>query len=187
MILTLILLAILLIVGVSIYNSLIAKKNNVTNAFGAIDVMLKKRFDLLPNLVDTVKQYMAHENNLLTRLTDLRTRALTGKLDEAEKLALDQDVKKEVQGIILNAENYPDLKSNTNFLQLQGAWTESEDQIAAARRSYNAAVTEFNNAVQMFPSNLFAGIMSLSTLPVLETPAEERENISAKALFETNA
>lgn len=172
-----------LIFGVSIYNSLINKKNQVTNAFAAIDVMLKKRFDLLPNLVEIAKQYMTYEESTLTNITKLRTKALDPGATEGDRLNLDQQIGTAVKGLMVSVENYPDLKANDNFLNLQRTWTESEEQIAAARRNYNATVTSYNNAVMMFPSNMFAGMLGYVPVSVLVTSDEERNNISAKDLF----
>lgn len=172
-----------LIIGIGIYNSLISKKNQVANAFSAIDVMLKKRFDLLPNLVETVKQYMQYEGDTLTKITELRGKALGTNVSESDKLALDQQIGSAVKGLMVSVENYPDLKANQNFLNLQSTWTESEEQIAAARRNYNSSVTTYNNAVMMFPGNMFAGMLGYQPIAVLETVEEERKNVSAKELF----
>ena len=174
---------VVLIFGIGFYNSLISKKNQVTNAFSAIDVMLKKRFDLLPNLVETIKQYMQYEGDTLTKITELRGKALSSTATEGDKLALDQQIGTAVKGLMVSVENYPDLKANQNFLNLQRTWTESEEQIAAARRNYNSSVTSYNNAVMMFPGNMFAGMLGYVTMPVLETAEEERKNVSAKELF----
>ncbi len=172
-----------LIFGIGIYNSLIGKKNQVANAFSAIDVMLKKRFDLIPNLVETVKQYMQYEGETLTKITELRGKAIGSDVSESEKLALDTQIGTAVKGLMVSVENYPDLKANQNFLNLQSTWTESEEQIAAARRNYNSSVTAYNDAVMMFPGNMFAGMLGYQTIAVLETAVEERENVSAKDLF----
>lgn len=172
-----------LIIGIGIYNSLISKKNQVANAFSAIDIMLKKRFDLIPNLVETVKQYMQYEGDTLTKITELRGKAMGTNVSEAEKLALDQQIGSAVKGLMVSVENYPDLKANTNFLNLQSTWTESEEQIAAARRNYNSTVTTYNNAVMMFPGNIFAGMLGYTPMPVLASTEEERKNVSAKDLF----
>jgi len=172
-----------LIFGIGIYNSLISKKNQVANAFSAIDVMLKKRFDLIPNLVEVVKQYTQYEGDTLTKITELRGKALNANATEGDKLALDQQIGSAVKGLMVSVENYPDLKANTNFLNLQSTWTESEEQIAAARRNYNASVTTYNNGVMMFPGSIFAGMLGYQPMQVLETAAEERKNISAKELF----
>lgn len=172
-----------LLVGISFYNGLISKRNQVTNAFSAIDVMLKKRYDLLPNLVETVKQYMSYEESTLTKITSLRTRAASGQLSDAEKIDLDKQIGSAVSGMMLTVENYPDLKANQNFINLQTTWTESEEQIAAARRNYNSSVTAYNNGIMMFPGNMFAGMLGYKTVAVIENTAEERKNMSAKDLF----
>ncbi|WP_276090031.1 LemA family protein [Pedobacter sp. JY14-1] len=172
-----------LIFGIGIYNSLINKKNQVTNAFSAIDVMVKKRFDLIPNLVEVVKQYTGHEAGTLEKITELRGRAISPVATEGDKLALDQQIGAAVKGLMVSVENYPELKANTNFLNLQSTWTESEEQIAAARRNYNATVTSYNNAVMQFPGNMFAGMLGYVPMPVLAASEQERANISAKELF----
>jgi LemA protein len=176
--------AVVLLFGIGFYNSLISKKNLVTNAFATIDVMLKKRFDLLPNLVETVKQYMKYEGDTLSRIIELRSKAVNSTATEGDRLALDQQIGTAVKGLMINVENYPDLKANQNFLNLQNTWTESEEQIAAARRNYNAAVTSYNDAVMMFPGNMFAGMLGYEVMPVLVTANEERQNPSAKSLFD---
>jgi len=173
----------IIILWIFYYNSLIGKKNQVANAFSAIDVMLKKRFDLIPNLVEVVKQYASYEQGTLTKIVDLRAKATSGTATDAEKATLDAELSTAVKGLMVTVENYPDLKANTNFLNLQSTWTESEEQIAAARRTYNAVVTDYNNAIMMFPGNLFAGMLNYTKIDVLATPEEERKNISAKELF----
>ncbi|WP_421941744.1 LemA family protein [Pedobacter sp.] len=183
MIIAIIVIGFLLLIGIFFYNSLIGKKNQVTNAFSAIDVMLKKRFDLIPNLVEVVKQYTNYEQSTLTKIVELRAKATSGTVSDAEKAQIDAQLGSSVKGLMLNIENYPDLKANTNFINLQTTWTESEEQIAAARRTYNSAVTDYNNAIMMFPGSLFAGMLNFQPQPVLETAVEERKNISAKELF----
>lgn len=183
MIIALIILIVLILIGIGMYNSLIGKKNQVTNAFSAIDVMLKKRFDLLPNLIETVKQYMNYEEGILSKIVELRSKATSTNISNAEKLEIDRQLSAGVRGLMLNVENYPDLKANQNFLNLQSTWTESEEQIAAARRTYNASVTDYNNAIMMFPGSIIAGMMNYQPINVLENTEEERKNISAKDLF----
>ena len=182
MIITAIVVAVLLIAGIGIYNSLIGKKNQVANAFSAIDVMLKKRFDLLPNLIETVKQYTAYEGDILTKVVELRAKS-HNPLSNEQKLNLDKELSSSVKNLMVTVESYPDLKANSNFLNLQTTWTESEEQIAAARRSYNAAVTDYNDAIMMFPGSIFAGMMNYQQIQVLSNTEEERRNISAKELF----
>ncbi|AOM77566.1 LemA family protein [Pedobacter steynii] len=183
MIIGAIILVVLILLGISIYNSLIAKKNQVNNAFSAIDVMLKKRFDLLPNLIETVKQYMQYEEGVLTKIVELRSRSTSPNISNEEKLEIDKQLSSAVKGLMINIENYPDLKANQNFLNLQSTWTESEEQIAASRRAYNSSVTDYNNAIMMFPGSIFAGMMNYQQITVLANTEEERKNISAKELF----
>jgi len=183
MIIAIVILGIILLIGIVLYNSLIGKKNQVANAFSSIDVMLKKRFDLLPNLVETVKQYMQHESATLTKIVELRSRASAGNLSTNEKIELDKQVSSGVRGLMLSVEAYPDLKANQNFINLQSTWTESEEQIAAARRTYNASVTDYNDAIMMFPGSVVAGMLSYQPIAVLANTEEERKNVSAKDLF----
>lgn len=183
MIIALVIIGFIFLVGIFFYNSLIGKKNQVTNAFSAIDVMLKKRFDLIPNLVEVVKQYTSYEQGTLTKIVELRSKASSPNISNAEKADLDAQLSSNVKGLMVNIENYPDLKANTNFINLQTTWTESEEQIAAARRAYNASVTDYNNSIMMFPGSLFAGMLNFQAIAVLETAAEERKNINARELF----
>jgi len=175
--------ALLLLIVVGLYNSLVRKKNDVENSFASIDAMLKKRYDLIPNLVETVKEYMKHEKSLLTELTELRAKAVSGEIAEDDRVDLDNKIVKSMAGVMVAVENYPDLKANQNFLQLQGSWNEVEEQISAARRAFNAAVTNYNNGIETFPSNIMAGIMSYKRRRLFEIPEEERQNIDASDLF----
>ena len=148
-----------------------------------MDVQLKKRYDLIPNLIATVKQYMNHEKELLTKVTELRGQAMNSGVSNEEKVDIDNQITGAMKGIMVAVENYPDLKANQNFLNLQRTFNEVESQISAARRTYNASVTDFNNGVEMFPSSIIAGMMKLQTKKVFEIPEVERENVSAKDLF----
>jgi LemA protein len=144
-----------------IYNGLIQKKNAVDNAFFSMDVMLKKRYDLIPQLVATVKGYMQHERQVLTELTEMRQKAITGQIGTNDKVELDNQINAALQTIFVSFENYPELKASQNFLKLQGAINETEEQLAASRRFYNAAVNDYHNAIEMFPSSLIASWMKL--------------------------
>ena len=152
---------ILLIVLVWMYNSLIQKKNAIDNAFFSMDVMLKKRYDLIPQLVATVKGYMSHEKDVLLELTKLRQKVLTENLNTNDKVELDNKINTALQSVFVSFENYPQLKANENFLKLQGAINETEEQLAASRRFYNAAVNDYHNGIEMFPSSLIASWMGL--------------------------
>lgn len=171
------------IVLVVLYNTLISKKNQVNNVFASIDALLKKRYDLIPNLVATVQTYMKYEKSTLTEITELRTKAISGQISDDEKIALDNKMAKVLGGIMVAVENYPDLKANQNFLQLQASLNEIEEQISAARRAYNAAVTAYNNAIEMFPTNILASMMGYREKMVFEIPDLERQNVDIKKLF----
>jgi LemA protein len=173
----------LLIIVIGIYNNLVGSRNAVENAFGSIDVMLKKRYDLIPNLVETAKAYMKHEKDTLTAITDLRTRAVSGSLSTEEKIDVENKISGMMRSVMVAVESYPELKANDQFTMLQRSWNETEEQISAARRAYNAAVTSYNNAVEKFPSNIFASMFGHSRKQVFVIPETERQNVSAKALF----
>lgn len=142
----------LLIIKVILKNGLIGKSNQVENAFASVDVMLKKRFDLIPQLTECVKGYMQHEQELLTRLTELRSTDRT-----AEGLAAtNREFNEQMRQFSIKAEAYPELKASDQFLMLQRSMNETEEQLAAARRTYNMAIQIYNNAVMQFPSSLVA-------------------------------
>jgi LemA protein len=168
---------------VGLYNTMVGKKNNVNNSFASIDTLLKKRYDLIPNLVSTVQQYMEHERGTLTEITELRAKAVSSNVSDNQKVDLENKMNKLLGSIMVAVENYPQLKANENFMQLQRSMNEIEEQISAARRAYNAAVTDFNNAVEMFPTNTMAALMKLSTRNLFEIPEAQRENVNVKELF----
>lgn len=167
----------------TMYNALVGKRNQVTNVFASIDALLKKRYDLIPNLVASVKNYMQHEQGTLTKITELRAKALSGTTSDDEKVELDNRISKMLGGIMVAVENYPDLKANQNFLQLQASLNEVEEQISAARRAYNAAVTDYNNAIEMVPTNIVASLMNFKRRQVFETSEAERKNVDVGGLF----
>ena len=140
---------------VSLYNGLVKLRNRRQNAFADIDVQLRQRHDLVPQLVDTVKGYASHEKELLLRVTEARTAAMAaGTIDD--KIKAEQQLTAALQGLKVQVEAYPDLKANQNFLQLQEELSDIENKLAASRRFFNGATTEYNNAVESFPSNLIA-------------------------------
>ncbi|MDP8263974.1 MAG: LemA family protein [Candidatus Aceula lacicola] len=179
-----IIIAVIGVLAFGMYNGLIGKKNDVEKSFGSIDVMLKKRYDLIPNLVAAVKQYMQHEAGTLTEITELRAKAVSGNLSSDEKVSLDNKITKTLGGIMVAVENYPDLKASQNFIQLQGSLNEVEEQISAARRAFNASVTDYNNAVEMFPTNIFASMMNYKRKAVFAVANEqERQNVNIGDAF----
>lgn len=160
-----------------IYNSLILKRNQVKNSFSSIDVYLKKRYDLIPNLVSVVKGYMDYEKSVLKIITDLRQRGINSNVSEDETIDIDRDLTKNIRSLWGTVENYPDLKANQQFLKLQAALNDIEDQISAARRSYNASVNEYNNAVQMFPMNIIAGLFGMKPERYFELESTEEKQV----------
>jgi LemA protein len=162
---------ILFIIGV--YNSLVGLRNQVDNAWSQIDVQLKRRHDLIPNLVETAKGYMKHERGTFEAITNARAQAMGAKtVSEAAKAegALGEALSK----FMLVVENYPDLKANQNFLALQEELSSTENRIAFSRQAYNDQVLFFNNKIQMFPSNIVAGIFTFTKRDFFEAPAEEK-------------
>jgi LemA protein len=140
---------------VSLYNSLVKLRNRRQNAFADIDVQLRQRHDLVPQLVDTVKGYASHEKELLLRITEARSAAMSARTID-DKIAAEQQLTSALQGLKVQVEAYPDLKANQNFLQLQEELSDIENKLAASRRFFNGATTEYNNAVESFPGNLLA-------------------------------
>ncbi|MDD2383469.1 MAG: LemA family protein [Sulfurospirillaceae bacterium] len=179
----LIVVGIIMFVVILMYNSLIAKKNQVSNIFASLDAMLKKRYDLLPNLVASVQEYTHHEKTTLEQITTLRSHALSGTKNTQETIELDANFSKLLGGLMVSVENYPDLKANENFLHLQHTLNELEEQISAARRAYNQSVTDFNNALEMFPTNMMAGFMRLEHQALFETSIPERNTVDIKKIF----
>lgn len=171
------------LIAVLMYNSLIGKKNQVDNIFAGVDATLKKRFDLIPNLVASVSQYMEHEKSTLEKVTELRASAMKPGISDEAKIALDAKLTSALGAITIAMEAYPDLKANENVMHLQRSLAEIEEQISAARRAYNQSVTDLNNAIEMFPTNLIAGWMSLTRRAVFEITVTERQNVDVGALF----
>lgn len=148
-------LAILVLWIISLYNGLVRLRNRRQNAFADIDVQLRQRHDLVPQLVETVKGYATHEKELLIKVTEARTAAMSATTIDG-KIAAEQQLTAALQGLKVSVEAYPDLKANQNFLQLQEELSDIENKLAASRRFFNGATTEYNNAVEAFPGNLIA-------------------------------
>ncbi len=157
------------------YNSLIQLRNKVKEAFSTMDVYLKKRYDLIPNLVNIVKGYAKHETDTLQEVTKMRVNAQKGDLNTA----IDSEVKigDALQSLLVVVEKYPDLKANTNFLDLQERLSKMEEEIAFSRRYYNGSVREYNNKCQMFPFNLIAGVFGFKALPMYQVESEQERKV----------
>ena len=167
--------AVIAMYGVSIYNSLVRLRNQVKNAWSQIDVQLKRRHDLIPNLIETVKGYMTHERDTLENITKARSAAVDAS-SVADKSKAESELSGALQRFNLVVENYPDLKANQNFLALQEELTSTENKISFARQSYNDQVLFYNNKIEMFPSNIFAGMFNFAKEEFFEIKVEaERE------------
>lgn len=158
---------------IGIYNNLVKLRNNRENAFADIDVQLKQRYDLVPQLVATVKGYASHEKELLESITAARSAAANAASID-EKIKADQQLTSALAGLKVQVEAYPNLKANQNFLQLQGELSDIENKLAAVRRYFNSATRELNNAVQTFPGNIFAGIFGFKKEAMYEIEASQR-------------
>lgn len=173
----LIVLAVIVIAFIAIYNSLVTMRLRVKNAWSQIDVQLQRRFDLIPNLVDTVKGYMAHEAEVLTKVTNLRSSWTDAKTID-EKAKLDNELSNTLKTIMAVAENYPDLKANQNFSELQTELTNTENKISYSRQFYNDTVTRYNTKLEVFPSNLIASMFHFSAESLFEVDNQEaRKNV----------
>ena len=159
-----------------LYNNFISLDNKVKEAFSTMDVYLKKRWDLIPNLVETVKGYTKYEEETLTRVTKLRNNVYN-EMTNDEKIINNEELSSDVSKIMALKEAYPELKANENFIDLSNKLTKIEDDIANARKYYNGTVRIYNNKVQMFPNNIFAKIFNYKTKRMFEASLEDKQNI----------
>lgn len=165
------------IFAVMIFNGLVYKRNRVRNAFSGIDVNLRKRHDLIPTLVETVKGYASHEKETFRQLVEARQRIEKGGLSESERLQLEESIGPRMQRLVAVAENYPELRSSEHFLNLQRNLTEVEEQISASWRAYNSAVFDINNAVESFPSNFVASTFGFKRHDFFEITNDQRDPV----------
>ena len=167
---------VLVLYVVYLYNNLIGKKNKKEEAWSDIDVQLKRRYDLIPNLISTVQGYAKHESETFKNVTEMRTNAINAEgvknQGEAENMLTDA-----LKSIFAVAENYPDLKASQNFLDLQRELSDTENKIQSARRFFNSTVEDLNNATQMFPSSIVASLFGFKEEEFFEIEKKERENI----------
>ena len=163
--------AVVVLVAV-MYNGLILSRNKVKNAWSQIDVQLQRRFDLIPNLVESVKAYMKHEESVLTRVTELRT-AWANASTVGKKAELDAELSGALKTIMAVSENYPDLKANKNFTELQEELRSTEDKIAYARQFYNDSVTMYNTKLETIPTNIIASMFSFKPEELFEAASDE--------------
>ena len=174
---------VLAIVAAVLYNDLVKLRQNVKNAWSQIDVQLQRRYDLIPNLVETVKGYMEHENTTLTKVTDLRN-AWANASTLAEKARIDDQLSSAIKTIFAVSENYPDLKANQNFIQLQQELTNTEDKLSFSRQFYNDSVTKYNTKIELVPSNLIASMFHFKPEELFKIASEEAKK-NVKVDFNT--
>lgn len=173
-----------LVLGIVIWaittrNSLVALQNNVEEGFSTVDVYLKKRWDLIPNLVETVKGYASHEKDTLAQVIEARNKAMSAGSAE-EKIAAENALSGTLKSLFALSEAYPDLKASQQFTMLQSQLTSIENDIAHHRKYYNATVKQFNNKIMFFPSNIIAKSMKLTKKPYFEADSSERQNVQVK-------
>lgn len=166
---------VLLVLVLFTYNNLIQLRNKVKEAFSTMDVYLKKRYDLIPSLVDIVKGYAKHETDTLQKVTKMRVNAQKSDLNAA--INNEMKIGDALQSLLVIVEKYPDLKANTNFLDLQERLSKMEEEIAFSRRYYNGCVREFNDRCQMFPFNLIAGVFGFKALPMYQVESEQERKV----------
>jgi len=169
-----------LIVVALVYNGFISRRNQMRNAFSSIDVQLKKRWNLIPNLVETVKGYAAHEKELFESVVAARDGARSQSAESGARFTEEEKLSSSVGRLMAVAEGYPELRSGEHFLNLQRNLTEIESQISAARRTYNAAVQEWNNGVESFPTSVLAGFWKFERADWFEARSEEREGVDVR-------
>ena len=171
--------AVLVLWFIGVYNSLVQLRNKVKNQFSQIDVQLKRRFDLIPNLVETVKGYAKHESETFEKVVQARNTYASATTD-SEKIDAANQMSQAVRGLLALAESYPELKANTNFLSLQNDLKETEEKISYARQFYNDSVMVYNNKIQVIPSNIVAGICGFKEEKLFEAESQERENVKVE-------
>ena len=175
-IIVLVVIVLLVVWCISIYNNLVKLRNNRENAFANIDVQLKQRHDLVPQLVGAVKGYADHEKDVFMRVTEARSAAMSAtNIDD--KIQAENALTSALSGLKVSLEAYPELKANQNFLQLQNELADIENKLAAVRRFFNSTTRELNNAVQTFPTNIFAGMFGFKKEQMFEIPTEQRAKL----------
>jgi LemA protein len=171
--------ALLIIMFISYYNRFTVLSNRIANSLGQIDVQLKRRADLIPNLVETVKGYAKHEKEAIKTVTDAR-KALVGAKGIEEKVKADRQLESALKTIFAIAEGYPDLKANTNFIELQRELTSTEDRVAYSRQFYNDSILDYNNKCKTFPGNLFAGIYGFKEKQYFQVVESDRKPVKVE-------
>ena len=169
-------LVLLVIYALIMYNSFVKQNNKVREAFSTMDVYLKKRWDLIPNLVEVVKGYAKHEKETLKEIVEIR-KGSYDKMTDEDKLKANESIKNDISKIMAIAESYPDLKASEDFIDLSNQLSQVEDEIANSRKYYNAVIRNYNIKIEMFPNSIFAKIFGFKTKSMFEINSDEREDI----------
>lgn len=178
-----------LVIGYIWYAGIISKRNSAREALSSIDVQLQKRGELIPNILKIAKKFMDHEKQLLTEITELRTK-MTQSYDKTDKqavkehLSIAESLSSKMGSLMVQVENYPELKSDQTMVTAMQSYNEVEAQIAAARRFYNSSVTALNNSVEIFPGNIIAGIANVESMPFYEAPEESLAPVNADDILD---
>ncbi len=172
----LIIIALIVIIFIAYYNKFVVKGNRIDNSLAQIDVQLKRRSDLIPNLIETVKGYAKHEKGIMSDVTNARKALLSAKNLPA-KLKANNQLESALKSIFAIAENYPQLRANENFKQLQEELSATEDKIAYSRQYYNDSILDFNNSIKVFPGKVFAGMYNVKERPFIKIEAEEKKPV----------
>lgn len=175
--------AVVLVILYLWYATILRRANKVREALGSIDAHLRQRHDLIPNLVKLAGRFMEHERDLIAEVTRLRSQAQAAGGDTAARFVTENQLAQATGRLLVTAEAYPQLKADATIIEAQRGWAETEAQITAARRFYNAAVTDLNNTVQLFPGSLLGALAGVRSMPYFETPPETREAPSVDALL----
>jgi len=173
-----IIVAVLILIVIGLFNSLVRLRNKVKNSWSQIDVQLKRRYDLIPNLIDTVKGYMKHEKEVLTEITKARSNLMKGPIEKRAEAS--NQITEALKSLFAVAENYPDLKASENFKLLQEELSGTENKISYARQHYNDMVMIFNTKIELFPNSIFAKMMNFKKEDFFKTEGKERENVKVK-------
>lgn len=176
-----------LVVGyfVFLYNRIVRRENQIENAYGSIQANLKKRHDLIPNLVSAAKEYMKHERGTLENIVELRNKAQAGDLSQKEQEEVESKITQALDKLMVQVEDYPDLKASENFLQLQQSLNEVEEQLSASRRFFNTAVKRYNDSIETFPGNIIARNSRFETREVFKAEVHEHKTPDVGAMFDS--
>ena len=169
---------------VALYNRIVRRENEIDNAYGSIEANLKKRHDLIPNLISSVKQYMDYESDTLQQIVELRNMARSDDLSTKKQEEIESQITQALDKLMVQVEDYPDLKASENFIQLQRSLNEVEEQLSASRRFFNSAVKQFNDSIETFPGNVIAALFDFSSREMFNAEVHEHKTPDVGSLLD---